>query len=73
MDADGHVELVSLRSDGALILWDVFEGTSSTLITFPGVARGQLSVADFDGDGGLEVLLAAADVARVIEVDGTTL
>ena len=72
-DADGHREIFGLATDGALLRWqhDGLTWTRASLVTADAeIAPGgvaELAVADFDGDGRLELLRVLADTIAVID------
>ncbi|MYD98201.1 MAG: tetratricopeptide repeat protein [Gammaproteobacteria bacterium] len=70
VDADGHREIYGLDADGTLLRWhrdgsawvknELRRGSS-------GIERGELDVADFDGDGRLELLVVLPEGFSVVD------
>jgi hypothetical protein len=64
-DNDGRLDLLITGSTNSAfgggfagIFRNMGDGTFSNVITFPGVLRGSVAFADFDGDGYLDVVMA---------------
>ena len=67
-DADGHREIYGTKADGELLRW-LYDGVAwhAEQVAAGGVSAKELDVADFDGDGRLDLLRVHADGFHVID------
>lgn len=74
VDADGHVELLSVQDNGALVLWDVFDATQRQVADLGPTPTASLAVADINGNSELEVVVATDSTLLVLSLaDGSSL
>jgi len=69
IDADGHIEIVSIQRDGVLTEWDVFEATSRVIANVRAANDSELAVADVNGDSRPEVMIVGAGEVQILDPD----